>query len=321
MSNIQIYNLDDGSTQIEVNFDIDTVWLNRQQLSELFGRDIKTIGKHLTNVFKEGELEKNSVVAKFATTASDGKTYQIEHYNLDVIISIGYRVKSLQGTQFRIWATNVLRDHLVKGYTRNERRLNELKQSISLVQNVLDKQNVSSNEASALLRVVTDYKFALDLLDDYDHQRVKILNKTERTAQSISYDEAMTFINTLKHEFKESVHFGIEKDESLKGSLGAIVQAFSGKDVYPSLDEKAANLLYFLVKNHSFVDGNKRIAAALFLRFMEINSYLYREDGSKRLADTTLVAITLMIAESKPAEKDMITAMVVNLVNDRTLIE
>jgi prophage maintenance system killer protein len=241
----------------------------------------------------------------------------VRFYNLDVIISVGYRVKSLRGTQFRIWATSILKEHLVKGYTANERRLKELRQTLSLVENVLERYPVSSDEAQALLRVVTDYAGALELLDDYDHKRVKVSGGMPQPAVGITYKEALRIIAGLRKRFRASELFGLEKDESLYSSLDAVMQTFDGKDVYPSLENKAAHLLYFLVKNHSFADGNKRIAVALFLWFMQKNKVLLKTDGSHRIADNALVAITLMIAESRPVEKDIMCRLVTQLISER----
>ena len=226
-------------------------------------------------------------------------------------------MNSGRGAQFRIWATGVLRSHLVSGYSANERRLAELRRSLRLVEHMLAGDAVAADEATALLRVVTDYAYALDLLDDYDHQRVTAQATQTGLAVGIAYDEARGIIGRLREKFGVSSLFGLEKDESLHSSLNAILQTFDGQDVYPSLEEKAAHLLYFLVKNHSFVDGNKRIAAALFLWFMEKNAMLRREDGARRIADNALVAITLLIAVSEPAEKRVIISMVVNLINGR----
>ncbi len=314
---IVLYRTSGGLPDIEVRLDQDTVWLSLNQLSSLFGRDKSVISRHLGNIFKMKELSRASVVAVFATTGSDGKVYQVEYFNLDAIISVGYRVNSKRGTQFRIWATQVLRDHLVKGYTANERRLNELEQSLRLVEHVLDRHDVSSDEAKALLKVVTDYTYALDLLDDYDHQRIPAAPVRKGRTVPISYEEAQRIIGRLRDKFGVSEAFGQEKDQSLHSSLNAIMQTFDGRDVYPGLEEKGAHLLYFLVKNHSFVDGNKRIAAALFLWYMEKNGLLYGDDGSKRIADPTLVAITLMIAESAPKEKDPLIRIVMNLISKR----
>ena len=312
---IILYQSKDGKTSIDVIFDKKTIWLDTHQLSELFQRDRTVIVKHIKKIYKTAELEKDSTCAKNAQVAKDGKIRQMDFYNLDMIISVGYRVNSIRGTQFRIWATNVLKKHLVQGYSINEKRLKELKQTIKLVENVIGKQTVSGNEAAALLKVVADYAYALDDLDDYDYQRVTINKTTKKKTNKIDYKEAIQIIDNLKKEFKESSNFGIEKDESLKSSLATIFQTFDGKDLYPSIEEKSANLLYFLVKNHSFVDGNKRIAAALFLWFLRKNNFLYRKDGSKKIANNALVAITLMIAQSNPKEKKIICNVVVNLIN------
>ncbi|MBE3044424.1 virulence protein RhuM/Fic/DOC family protein [Candidatus Bathyarchaeota archaeon] len=314
---IALYKAGGGEATMEVRLEQDTVWLSLNQIADLFSRDKSVVSRHISNVFKENELDRKSVVAFFATTAADGKNYQVEYFNLDAIISVGYRVNSKRGTQFRIWATNVLKEHIVKGYTVNERRLKELRQSLRLVEHVLDRYDVTSDEAKALLRVVTDYAYALDLLDDYDHQRIPAAPVQKGRANPISYVEAQRIIERLREKFGASDIFGREKDDSLHSSLNAVMQTFDGKDVYPGLEEKAANLLYFLVKNHSFIDGNKRIAAALFLWFMEKNSLLYRQDGTKRIADIALVAIALLIAESAPREKDSIIRIVMNLISKR----
>ena len=312
---IILYRSKDGKTSIDVKLDRETIWLSQKQLSELFNTERSVITKHIKNIFSTSELDANSVSAKFAHTAADGKKYQTSFYNLDMIISVGYRVNSIRGTQFRIWATNVLKNHLVQGYSVNKKRLIELKQTIKLVENVIQKQTVSGNEATALLKVVADYAYALDVLDDYDYQRIKISKTTKKKTKKIDYNEAIKIIENLKKEFKESVNFGVEKDDSLKSSLATIFQTFDGKDLYPSIEEKSANLLYFLVKNHSFVDGNKRIAATLFLWFLRKNNFLYKKDSSKKIADNALVAITLMIAQSNPKEKEIICNVVVNLIN------
>jgi prophage maintenance system killer protein len=314
---IVIFQPPEGGGRLEVDMEEETLWLSLNQIAALFERDKSVISRHLRNVFREGELDRKSVVAFFATTAEDGKTYRVEYFNLVAVLSVGYRVNSLRGMQFRIWATGVLRDHLVKGYSANERRLHELRQSLQLVGQVLESYDVTSDQARALLHVVTDYASALDMLDDYDHQRVSIASLPPEEAVGIDYEEALAVIGELRHKFGGSQLFGREKDQSLRGSLGAVMQSFDGKDLYPSRDEKAAHLLYFLVKNHSFVDGNKRIAAALFLWFMEKNGILYRADGSRHIADNALVAITLMIAESDPRQKEILTNVVVNLIKDR----
>lgn len=313
---IVIYKAKDGEASLDVRLQGETLWLTQSQMVELYGRNQSVIARHIRNVFKEGELTPSkSNMQKMHIANSDRP---VVLYNLDVILSVGYRVNSKRGTQFRIWATNVLREHIVKGYTENTRRLQELKQSLQLVEHVLDRHEVSSDEAKALLRVVTDYAYALDLLDDYDHRRIPAAPVQKGRAVPISYDEARSVIERLREKFGASALFGQEKDDSLHSSLNAIMQTFDGKDVYPGLEEKAAHLLYFLVKNHSFTDGNKRIAAALFLWFMDKNGLLYARDGAKRLADTTLVAVTLMIAESSPREKDAVVRIVMNLISKRT---
>ncbi len=311
---VVIYQSPEGGGRLEVRLEEENLWLSLNQISMLFDRDKSVISRHLRNVFREGELDRRAVVAFFATTAADGKTYKVEYFNLDAILSVGYRVNSIRGTQFRIWATRVLKEHLVKGYSVNEKRLHELRQSLKLIGNVLDHTDVTSDQARALLQVVMDYSSALDLLDDYDHERLTFPPLETGEARSIDYDEARAVIGELRRKFGGSDLFGREKDQSLPGSLAAVMQSFDGRDLYPSREEKAAHLLYFLVKNHSFVDGNKRIAAALFLWFMEKNGMLYHADGSRHIADNALVAITLMIAESDPRQKDILTRMVVNLI-------
>lgn len=316
---IVIYRPAEGGGRLEVRLEEETLWLSLNQIGAVFERDKSVISRHLRNVFRDGELDRESTVAFFATVQDEGgRTVerQVEYFNLDAILSVGYRVNSVRGTQFRIWATGVLRDHLVQGYSVNAKRLKELRQSLKLVGQVLERYDVTSDQARGLLGVVTDYAAALDLLDDYDHQRVSVPPLKPRKAQGIDYEEAMAIVAELRRKFGGSELFGKEKDQSLRGSLGAVMQSFEGKDLYPSREEKAAHLLYFLVKNHSFVDGNKRIAAALFLWFMEKNGLLYRADGSRHIADNALVAITLMIAESDPSEKDILTRVVVNLIQD-----
>lgn len=323
MNGVEIYIGKDGRSQIEVKFDKETVWLNRHQLASLFNRDIKTIGKHINNVFEEGELKQKATVAKFATVQKEGKRTverEIEHYNLDVIISVGYRVKSKQGTQFRQWATQRLKDYLVKGYAINEQRLkasqqqlSDLKKSISLLENVVKQKQLTTDEAVGLLKVVTAYSHALDLLDKYDHQQLQIPSAKKKAVKKLTYAEAIRQIKVWRKLQNAGSLFGNEKDESFQSSLQTIYQTFGGKDLYPGLHEKAANLLYFVVKNHSFTDGNKRIAAGLFLYFLDKNKQLYAPNGSKIIADNTLVAITIMIAESNPDDKEMMIKLVVNL--------
>jgi prophage maintenance system killer protein len=273
---------------------------------------------HLKNVYKEKELPAKSTTEYFSVVQKEGArtvTRRVLYYNLDAIISVGYRVNSKRGTQFRIWATRVLREHLVNGFTVNERRLKELHQAVHLITEFAERRDLSGDEAKALLHVVEDYTLALNLLDDYDHQKVILAHSTARKVQAVTYDEAVRTIQHLRKQFGASELFGREKDESLHSSLAAIFQTFEGRDVYPTLEEKGAHLLYFLVKNHSFVDGNKRIAAALFLWFLEKNRFLYRRDGTKRIADNALVAMCLLIAESRPTEKEILVQVVANLIN------
>jgi prophage maintenance system killer protein len=309
---IVFYKTPDRSTAIEVRLEQDTVWLTHTQMAELFQRERSVITRHIRNVFAEKELGQKSNVQKMHIASADRP---VAFYSLDVIISVGYRVNSRRGTQFRIWATRMLRDYLVRGYAANERRLKGLRQSLKLVQNVVERLDISGDEARALLATVADYAYALDLLDDYDHQRVVPSSEEVKPALGIAYEEALDVVQRLRAKFGGSDLFGRERDDSLKGSLAAILQTFGGKDLYPSLEAKAGHLLYFLVKNHSFVDGNKRIAASLFLWFMQKNGLLYRPDGSKRLADNALVALTIMIAASDPAEKDITVNLAINLIN------
>ncbi|MEJ7737523.1 MAG: virulence protein RhuM/Fic/DOC family protein [Chitinophagaceae bacterium] len=319
---IIIYQTSDGKASIEVKLEQDTVWLNQIQMVELFQQSKQNISLHIKNIFKENELTEFSVVKDSLTTAADGKKYKTRYYNLDVIISVGYRIKSQRGTQFRIWANQVLKDYLTKGYVidakhlqEQSRQLDDLKQTVKLLGNVIANKELSSDEATGLIRIVTSYTYALDVLDQYDHQVLQIHNTTSQEIFQITYTAAMTAIKGLKDKFGGSALFGNEKDDSFQGSLATIYQTFGGEDLYPSVEEKAANLLYFVIKNHSFSDGNKRIAAFLFVWFLEKNDILYRSDGSKRIADNALVALTLMIAESKPEEKDMMIKVVVNLIN------
>ena len=317
MKELVLYTSADGTVRLDIQLEQETVWLSLNQLAELFGRDKSVISRHLRNIYKEGELDRQATVAKNATVQNEaGRSVvrDIEYYNLDAVISVGYRVNSKRGTEFRIWATNVLRQHLVQGYTANEKRLKALKQTIKLAADISARKTLTGDEASILLQTVSEYAAALDLLDDYDHQRVMIGKTSRRQAKPVTYAEVMDLIAVMRQKFGASAVFGKEKDQSLHSSLNAVLQSFDGKDVYPSVEEKAAHLLYFMVKNHSFVDGNKRIAAAVFLRFADKNGLLRDREGGKRIADNALVAMTLMIAESRPQEKVVITAMLTNLI-------
>ena len=311
---IEIYQAKDGSTQIDVHFEQDTVWLNRNQLASLFDRDIKTIGKHINNVFKEGELSKDSVVANFATTALDGKTYQTEHYNLDVIISVGYRVKSQRGTQFRIWATQILKDHLVKGYTINEKRLAQKEQEVQILKNGINILSRAIEEKSADNEWLTVFAKGLSLLDDYDHEQLDAKGLTKREANYPSLEDYQKLINQMLEEFDSAV-FGKEKDKSFQSSVAQIAKGFGEDDFYQTLEEKATMLLYLVVKNHSFVDGNKRIAAACFLKFLQQNNMLFNTQNQPIISNDTLASLTLFIASSKPEEMETVKRLVISVLN------
>ena len=331
MSEIILYTASDNQTQIDVQFENETVWLNQKQIAELFAKDRTVITKHINNVFKEGELHETEVCANFAHTtqhgAIKGKTQEstTKYYNLDVIISVGYRVKSKQGTQFRQWATQRLKDYLVKGYALNEKRLKELnykysdlQKAIKLASNAGNIESLSTNEAKGILKVIEDYAYALETLDKYDHQKLTIeTSSSQASIKKLTYEEAITQIILWREYQKTGNLFGNEKDQSFRSSLETIYQTFDDTDLYPSFEEKAANLLYFVVKNHSFSDGNKRIAAGLFVYFLDMNNQLLNESGNKRIGDNALVAITIMIAESKSEEKEMMIKLVVNLINNK----
>ena len=309
---IVIYQTEDGQTQIDVRLENETVWLNTNQMALLFEREDSNIRRHIINVFKDGELEKDNNVHFLHV---NGIKKPVPFYNLDVIISVGYRVKSKRGTAFRIWARKVLKEYMVKGYAVNERirheQIGELRQLVGMLGRTLQNQSLSTEENRALFEVVTDYTYALDTLDNYDYERLTIEKTTKEEPFHATYENAMKEIQRLREKFGGSVLFGNEKDDSFKSSIGQIYQTFGGEELYPSVEEKAAMLLYLVTKNHSFSDGNKRIAATLFI--------LYRKDGSKRLADNTLVALTLMIAESKTEEKDVMVKVVVNLINQQNV--
>ena len=317
---IILYQAPDGQTSLEVKLENETVWLTQAQICTLFDKSKGTISEHISNVFKEGELAKDSVVREFRTTAADGKTYITKYYSLDVIISVGYRVKSKRGTQFRIWANSVLKDYLIKGYAvKNsliQERYDELKALVDTMGRAMQYlETGDGDQIISIFDVVRDYTYALDTLDGYDYQSLEIKNTSGKETFHATYENAMEVINGLKEKFGESSLFGKEKDESFRSSIGQIYQTWDGQDLYPSIEEKAAVLLYLVTKNHSFTDGNKRIAATLFLWFMENNGILYAPDGSKRIADNALVALTLMIAESKADEMDMMVKVIVNLIN------
>lgn len=314
---IIIYQSEDGKTQLDVKLEGETVWLSTRQMAELFNKEESNIRRHVNNVFKEAELKRENNVHFLHV---NGVKKPVPYYTLDVIISVGYRVHSQRGVRFRQWANGVLKQYLVKGYAINEnirkQQIAELRQLVQVVGRAIQQQPAkSTDESNALFDVVVDYTYALDTLDDYDYQRLHIARITKEEPFHATYENAMHEIDLLRQKFGGSVLFGNEKDESFKSSIGQIYQTFGGTELYPSVEEKAAMLLYLVTKNHSFSDGNKRIAATLFLWFMNNNNILYRPDGSKRIADNTLVALTLMIAESKTEEKDIMVKVVVNLIN------
>ncbi len=324
---IIIYRAEDNTIQLDVRMENETVWLTAGQMAQLFGRDVKTIRKHINNALHE-ELADEVVGAKFASTTQHGaiegktQTNEVMFYNLEMITSIGFRVKSKRGIQFRKWANKILKDYLVKGYAINEKlrreQLSDLRQLVQIVGRTVQSKAVESeDETQAIFDVVLDYTYALDTLDNYDYERLTVKETTPEERFHATYENAMQTIAALREKFGGSTLFGNEKDDSFKSSIGQIYQTFGGKDLYPSVEEKAAMLLYLVTKNHSFSDGNKRIAATLFLWFLNNNGILYREDGTKRLADNTLVALTLMIAESHTEEKDTMVKVVVNLINQK----
>ena len=326
---IAIYRTEDGKTALDVTLEEQTVWLTQAQMAKLFTKDVMTVSEHIRNVFKEKELHENSVIRKFRITARDGKSYEVIHYNLDVIISVGYRVKSKRGTQFRIWATNVLRDHLVKGYTLNERRLLENKQrlkeleaAVSLVEKTKSTKELSASETAGLLTVITEYARAWLLLHQYDSGALTTKQLRRKVFYRITKDEAKKAIHHLRKNLtrrkEASDLFGLEKERGvLNGILRSIEQTFGGSELYPSVEEKSANLLYFIIKDHPFVDGNKRIASLLFIWFLEKNNQLSTPDGNRKLNDNAIVALALLVAESNPKQKDVMIRLIINLISGR----
>ena len=310
----EIILFENQGVKLEVNLKDETVWLNLEQMTQLFRRDKSVISRHIKNIFLEEELDKNAVVANFATTAADGKVYQVDYYNLDVIISVGYRVKSKEGTRFRQWANKILKDYMLKGYAVNQKRLEYLEKTIKLIDiaNRIDER-LENNDAREILKVIGEYSKALDLLDDYDHKTLKKIhgNIDER---KIEYSQCIEVINKLKFN-EESTLFAQERNKGLESIIGNIYQSFDGQDIYKSIEEKAANFLYLIVKNHVFTDGNKRIAATLFIYFLNFYDILYK-NGIQTIDNNTLTALTLLIAESNPKEKEVIIDLVMNFLNE-----
>jgi len=319
--NIMLYKTNDGGTEIDVKFENDTVWLNQKQLAVLFDKWRTTVAEHIQNIFKEGELDEKSVCREFRQTADDGKKYSVKYYNLDVIISVGYRVKSLRGTQFRIWATQRLKDYLVKGFALNQKRLeetklHELEQVVALIKKNVDHKWLSHKETAWLLNVITHYTYSWVLLQKYDAGELKLPKLNHTLKAELSYKEAKNAVQEMKKNFlpqkQVSELFGIERNDEFKGILQSIYQSFGGHELYPTVEEKATHLLYFVVKNHPFADGNKKIWAFLFLRFLAKNGCLYNHDGSKKIDDATVVAITLLVATCDKNQKDLVVRLILN---------
>ncbi len=315
--------------ELDVKLKNNSVWLTQNQMTQLFQQKKQTISFHINNIFKEKELSRRATVRQYLTVQTEGKRIikrNIDYYNLDVIISIGYRVKSKRGTQFRIWANKILKEYLIRGYVLNEKvlkekneRIKDLETTLEIFSQAVNKHQFGKDEFSGILKVVTDYTYALDTLDGYDFQKLRISATTKKETFQITYDKSKKVIEKMKEKFGGSKLFGKEKDESFKGSVGAIYQTFGKKEVYPSIEEKASNLLYFTIKNHSFVDGNKRIAAAIFLWYLEMNNCLYNKNGFKRIADNALVGLCLLIAQSDPKEKNTVVKVIVNMINKKNM--
>lgn len=322
MSEVIIYYSPDNQTEVEVKFENDTVWLSLNQIAELFGRDKSVISRHLNNIYKEGELNKNATVAKNATVqieAGREVSRLIEFYNLDAIISVGYRVNSKRGTQFRQWATQRLKDHLVNGYTINQKRLDQLHQTIQLIETGGKAENLSLSEAKGLLEIISNYTQSFILLNQFDSHNLKSEKLNENITYEVRYDEAITAIAELKKQLIQTKEagelFGNQKDDSFAGILGNVVQSFGGEYLYKSIEEQAAHLLYFIIKNHPFSDGNKRIGAFIFIWFLEKNKHRFKKSGELKINDNALVALALLVAQSDPADKDIIVKLIINLIN------
>ena len=324
---IKIFQTKDKRTEIQVIVQSESVWLSQKQMSELFEKDSDTIGLHLRNIYKSGELKEKATTDKYSVVQEEGHRKvkrTIKFYNLDAIISVGYKVNSKRGVQFRIWANQVIKDYLINGFAINEKRLkaqinnlNSLKETVQMLSKVAEQKRLTNEESEGLLKIVSDYAYALDVLNQYDYQSLKISDTSEGELYRVTYKEATHKITQLRKFYGDSLLFGKEKDDSFKSSISTIYQTFDKRDLYPSIEEKAANLLYLVTKNHSFVDGNKRIAAFLFLYFLEKNNLLFKENGEKRIPDNALVALTLMIAVSQPSEKETMIKVIVNLINKK----
>lgn len=324
---IAIYQSEDGSIRIEVQIQQESLWLTQRQLSSLFDKDVRTVNEHIRNILTEQELDRAATIRKFRIVQQEGKrqvSREVEHYNLDMVISVGYRINSKKGTQFRLWASQVLKQYLLQGYALNTQQLHSSREKLADLQRAIDlssrlaqSKDLSGSESQGILAILAQYSHALSVLDDYDHQRLQIIGTQTTTHAPITYEEAIPQIRHWRQRERLSPLFGNEKDDSFKSSLATIYQTFGGAELYPSIEEKAAHLLYFIVKNHSFSDGNKRIAAAIFAWFLQRHAYLYNRLGEKRIADNALVAFTLLIAESKPEEMVTIVKVIINLINDK----
>lgn len=327
---IIIYQTEDGQSKLDVRLEAESIWLNQNQMAELFDKSKKTVSEHITNVFTEGELFQKTTVRKFRTVQKEGSRAverEVEHYNLDVIISVGYRVKSKRGTQFRIWSTQTLKDHLVKGYTLNEKRLQEqqeklkeLNQTVEFLKTTLGTKNISGNEAQGLLEIISTYTRSFVLLNQFDSNSLQTETSDKALTHEINYGEAIAAIEDLKQKLiaagEATDLFGRQREDTFSGILRSVVQNFGGEYLYPSIEEQAAHLLYFVIKNHPFADGNKRIGAFLFVWFLHLNKHLLRKGGEAKINDNALVALALLIAQSDPATKELMIKLVINLINE-----
>jgi len=327
MDSFEIYKDEENNIEVEVYFDDESVWLNQNQIASLFGHTKQNVSLHISNIYKERELSRSSTVKQSLTVQKEGKRSikrKVINYNLDVIISVGYRVRSKRGVQFRQWATKRLKEILVEGYSINLKKLEkqtekikDLKNTIQIISRIPKEKQLEPSEAKGLIDVITQYSFALDTLDEYDYQRLTYKRLNTRKAAKITYEECISIISQLKSKFNSSKLFGKEKDSSFKSSINTLFQTFDKKELYPGFEEKCAILLYLIIKNHSFVDGNKRIAASIFIWFLSKNNSLYNTDGSKKISDNELVALCLMIASSDPKEKDIILKVIVKLLSEK----
>jgi death-on-curing family protein len=321
MNQIEIYQTADHQTQIDVKFEEDTVWLTQKQIGELFETSTPNANMHISNILAEEELEENSVIKDFLITAADGKNYRTKHYNLDMILSVGYRVNSKRGTQFRQWATQRLKEHLVQGYTINQKRLEQLQKVVNIIQQSGSTSELSSHEAKGLLEIITNYTQSFILLNQYDSDNLDGDPLNENITYELQYEEAIAAITELKNQLiaqKQATSlFGNEKDNGFKSSLQSITQTFGGQYLYSSIEAQAAHLLYFIIKNHSFSDGNKRIGAFLFVWFLEKNKHRFKQSGEVKINDNGLVALALLVAQSNPADKDLMIKLIINLINSR----